>query len=295
MKKSGGSFLARIIKGFAIGVAAMLPGASGGVLAVSMGVYKGALDAICGIFKNFIPSVCYLLPLGIGGLIGLFATGRVVGVLMGAFRISVMWALIGMVLGGLPSLFGEANRRGFKFRYLLGTLCGIMIIFGTVLLQRTLTGGESMPFNGFTAVLGGALIGLGAVIPGISTSFIMIYLGIYEPFLSAFNTLDIPMLLCAAAGALAVVVVLIAAVRRLFDKHYGYAYYGAIGLLLSSIVLIYPGVRTGWGIAIDAALFIACFIVTYLLCRLGGNDDAGAADIIDNIRKAGKQNGGSNA
>lgn len=295
MKKNGGSFLARIIKGLVIGIAAMLPGASGGVLAVSMGVYKSALDAICSIFTSFIPSIRYLMPLGIGGLIGLFGTGRVVGMLMDAFRISVMWALIGMVLGGLPSLFEEANRRGFKLRYLFGTACGIMIILGTVVLQHSLTGGEALPFNGFTAALGGALIGLGTVIPGISTSFIMIYLGIYEPFLSAFNTLDIPMLLCAGAGALAVIVVLIAAVRRLFDKHYGFAYYGAIGLLLSSIVLIYPGLRTGWGIVIDALLFIACFIVTYLLCRLGGSEDASAADIIDNIRKSNKQNGGSNA
>ena len=31
MQKNGGGFLTRIIKGLAIGVAAMLPGASGGV------------------------------------------------------------------------------------------------------------------------------------------------------------------------------------------------------------------------------------------------------------------------
>ena len=44
---------------------------------------------------------------------------------------------------------------------------------------------------------------LGTVIPGISTSFLMIYLGIYEPFLAAFNSFNIPMLLCAGLGALA--------------------------------------------------------------------------------------------
>lgn len=87
-------------------------------------------------------------------------------------------------------------------------------------MQHHLGGGEALPFNGWTAALGGALIGLGTVIPGISTSFLMIYLGIYEPFLAAFNSFNIPMLLCAGLGALAVVAVLIAAVKRLFDKHY---------------------------------------------------------------------------
>lgn len=287
MKRTGGSFLARLIKGAVIGIAAMLPGASGGVLAVSMGVYKPVLDAISNIFKSFMPSFRYLLPLGIGGAVGLFGTGHAVGALLANYRVSVMWALIGMVFGGLPSLFGEANRRGFKLRYVWGSVAGAALIGSTVLLQHLLAGGQALPFNALTAALGGALIGLGVVIPGISTSFIMIYLGIYEPFLAAFTALDIPMLLCAGAGALAVIAALIAAVRKLFEKHYGYAYYGAIGLLLVSIALIYPGIRTGWGLALDAGLFIVCFIITYLLCKLPGGDDAGAADIINTLTNAG--------
>ena len=265
MQKNGGGFLTRIIKGLAIGVAAMLPGASGGVLAVAMGVYRPALDAVTGLFKSFMPCFMYLLPLGIGGVVGLIGTGRVMESILAAYRVSAMWALIGMVLGGIPSLIGEANRRGFKPRYLIGTLAGAALIGGTALLQHHLGGGEALPFNGWTAALGGALIGLGTVIPGISTSFLMIYLGIYEPFLAAFNSFNIPMLLCAGLGALAVVAALIAAVKRLFDKHYGYAYYGALGLLLTSVVLIYPGIRSGWALAIDAALFAACFIITYFL------------------------------
>ena len=89
---------------------------------------------------------------------------------------------------------------------------------------------------------------------------------------------------------LAVVAALIAAVKRLFDKHYGYAYYGALGLLLTSVVLIYPGIRSGWGLAIDAALFIACFIITYFLCKLPtGGESTDAADIFAEIKSANRQ------
>lgn len=283
----GESFFARLIKGLAIGVAAILPGASGGVLAVSMGVYRPALDAITGLFKSFVPCFMYLLPLGIGGLVGVFGTGRIMESVLAAYKISAMWALIGMVLGGLPSLIKEANSRGFKPTYLIATLIGAALIGGCALLQHHLGGGKALPFNGWTALLGGALIGLGSVIPGISTSFIMIYLGIYEPFLTAFNSLNIPMLLCAAAGVIAVVALLITGIKKLFDRHYGYAYYGAMGLLLTSAVLIYPGFRTGWKLAIDAALFIACFVITYFLCKLPtGNEDAGTADIIEKLKTA---------
>lgn len=83
MQKNGGGFLTRIIKGLAIGVAAMLPGASGGVLAVAMGVYRPALDAVTGLFKSFMPCFMYLLPLGIGGVVGLIGTGRVMESILG--------------------------------------------------------------------------------------------------------------------------------------------------------------------------------------------------------------------
>lgn len=275
MFKKGNSFVVRLIKGAVIGVAAMLPGASGGVLAVAMGVYTKVLNAATSLFKNFGKSVKYLLPLGIGGAIGLFATSRGVEWLISRYPVTVMWALIGMVLGGLPSLIKESNARGFKARYLIGLLIGVGIVGVMAYLKGALAGGEAMPFNGWSAAFGGALIGLGTVIPGISTSFVMIYLGIYEPFLSAFNNFDTPMLLCAAAGCLAVVAALITLVKRLFDKHYGYAYYGAMGLLLSSVALIFPGFRGGVGLVIDIAVAAACFAGTYVLCALPGGEGEG--------------------
>ena len=77
-----------------------------------------------GLFKSFRRSFLYLMPLGLGGTAGLFLTGWAVEWLLGQFRIGVMWALMGMVLGGLPSLIQEANQRGFKARYLAALLAG---------------------------------------------------------------------------------------------------------------------------------------------------------------------------
>ena len=96
--------------------------------------------------------------------------------------------------------------------------------------------------------------------------------------MNALNTFNIPKLFCAGAGAFAVIALLIAAAKRLFDRHYGYAYYGAMGLLLASVALIFPGFRSGWGLAIDAALFIACFVVTYFLCGLPSGESKQPAE-----------------
>lgn len=267
MNKAGGFFI-RLVKGIVIGIAAILPGASGGVLAVSMGVYRPVLDAVTNLRKAFRKNAAFLLPLGIGGLVGLLAMSRIVEWLLLNGRRPVMWALMGMVLGGVPSLIGEANEGGFRKRYLFGVLAGAGIIGVITLVQHLLGGGEALPLNGWTAALSGALMGLGVVVPGVSTSFIMMHLGVYEPFLAAFNRFEIPVLFFAGLGALAMIGLLITLVQRLFERHHGYAYYGALGLLLASVVVIFPGIGSGWGIVLDAALFIVCFTITYFLCRL---------------------------
>ncbi|HPK16908.1 MAG: hypothetical protein BWY35_02011 [Firmicutes bacterium ADurb.Bin248] len=284
MNKAGNFFI-RLVKGVVIGIAAILPGASGGVLAVAMGVYRPVLDAVTSLFRNFTKSVRFLIPLGLGGLIGLLGTSRIVEWLMLNCRREVMWALIGMVLGGLPSLIREANERGFKKRYLLGALVGAALIGSVAIAQEFLGNGEALPFNAWTAALSGALIGLGMVIPGVSTSFIMIYLGVYDPFLAAFNRFELDMLVFAGLGALAAVVSLVALVKRLFDRRHGYAYYGALGLLAVSVVLIFPGFGRGWEIALDASLFAACFAGTFFLCRLSGEPSV-AEDLLGAAKPA---------
>lgn len=264
------AFLAQILRGMLIGIAGMLPGVSGGVLAVAMGVYNPVIHAASSLLTHFKSAFMYLLPLGIGGVAGLLGTGFLVEWLLEKYRIAVMWGLIGMVLGGLPSLIREANGRGFQLRYLWALLGGGLLMGGTVFLQHHLSGGTSLPFNGWTSALCGALMGLGTVIPGLTTSFLMIHLGLYEPMLGAFTNLNLPMLLCAGAGALGVIVILLKAMKCLFDRHHGYAYYGSMGLLLVSVAIIFPGFDKGWGLLLDLLVFAVCFFGTVVLCRLPG-------------------------
>ena len=63
-------FLSKILAGFVIGAGAIIPGLSGGILAVSMGLYQPTIEAITGFFKAPKKNFNFLLPLGIGGVIG---------------------------------------------------------------------------------------------------------------------------------------------------------------------------------------------------------------------------------
>ncbi|HWS29057.1 MAG TPA: DUF368 domain-containing protein [Clostridia bacterium] len=265
--KRQNTFLYRIFKGFIIGIAAILPGASGGVLAVAMGIYKPTLDALANIFKSFKTSVRFLLPLGLGALIGLLSTSRMVEYLMFNYREQTMFALIGLVIGGVPSLISEANMHGFKKRYLIASVFGVGFIILFAMLNNSLTKTGSWPFNGWTSVLGGGILAVGTVIPGISTSFLLIHMGLYEPLLSALNDFDVLTLLCVAAGAVSIAIVLVLFVKRMFERHYGYAYYAVLGFLIGSIVLVFPGVTWGLTALIDLVLLISGALGGYFLCK----------------------------
>ena len=257
----------RLLKGAIIGIAAILPGASGGVIAVSMGVYRPVINAVVGFFKAVRRNALFLLPLGLGGVVGLFATSRLVEWLMLNWKMPVMYALIGLVLVDIPSFLKEANRHGFKKRYLFGTAFGIALVLLFAAGDKLVTGGEIWPFNGWTAALAGVLIALGTVIPGISTSFILMYMGLYEPLLSALNHFNIPIMACVAAGAGITVLATITLVKRMFDRHHGYAYYAVLGLLAGSIALIFPGFTWSLTQALCIALLAGGFAATYFICR----------------------------
>ena len=243
----------RLLKGAIIGIAAILPGASGGVIAVSMGVYRPVINAVVGFFKAVRRNALFLLPLVVW--------------LMLYWKMPVMYALIGLVLGGIPSFLKEANRHGFKKRYLFGTAFGIALVLLFAAGDKLVTGGEIWPFNGWTAALAGVLIALGTVIPGISTSFILMYMGLYEPLLSALNHFNIPIMACVAAGAGITVLATITLVKRMFDRHHGYAYYAVLGLLAGSIALIFPGFTWSLTQALCIALLAGGFAATYFICR----------------------------
>lgn len=265
--KKQNTFLYRLFKGFIIGIAAILPGASGGVLAVAMGIYKPALDAIANILKSFKASARFLLPIGLGAAIGLLSTSRLVEYLMTYFREPTMFALIGLVGGGVPSLVAEANEKGFKKRYLFASIIGVGFILLFALLNKGLTEAGHWPFNGWTSALGGGILAVGTIIPGISTSFLLIHMGLFEPLLAAFNNFDIVILLCMAAGVVVVAGALVFLVKRMFERFYGYAYYAVLGFLVGSIVLVFPGVTWGFAAVLDLLLLAAGLVAGYFLCK----------------------------
>lgn len=272
--KNDSRFLNSFLAGAAIGFGGILPGVSGSVMAVSFGLYCPMLDALAGLRRNFRANFLFLLPIGLGATLGIVVGAILLDRLLASFWIPLMYLFIGLIGGGIPPFLREANEDGFKLRYLLSLAAGAILASLLLLLEQNgpSTNGQLLSLTPFQSLVAGAIIAIGAIVPGISTSFILIYLGWYTAALAAISELQIITLVFVGLGALLFAILTIKIVRWLFSRYRGYAYYCVLGFLFVSIVLIFPGFSWDMTQLVSTVLLIFGFIAALILNRYLGQD-----------------------
>ncbi|MBT9172416.1 MAG: hypothetical protein DDT21_00797 [Syntrophomonadaceae bacterium] len=236
------NFFFGFMRGLAIGIGAITPGVSGGALAAVLGIYESLTDAIAHITEDFPKKLQFLLPLGIGGVVGVLAFSRIIEYLFENYNTEVRFLFIGLMSGALPSVFKQANKKGFR----VVNLIPFIIAAGTAVLLTVPANAqlEMIPSGEptlFQLALYGAIIGVGTIIPGISASVVLIYLGGYQVLLAGLTGMDPSILIPAGAGYAAAAVLFAKLISHLFRRAYGLTYYAVLGFVLGSILLIFPG------------------------------------------------------
>jgi len=121
----------------------------------------------------------------------------------------------------------------------------------------------------FSWLLSGALIGLGVVVPGMSPSNFLIYLGLYEKMTAGISRLDLGVMIPLALGGLVCVLLFAKLVSWLFKKAYAFMYHLILGVVVGSTAAIIPSGARGLGvIAACALLFLVGAAISYGLAKL---------------------------
>ena len=200
-------FLSKILAGFVIGAGAIIPGLSGGILAVSMGLYQPTIEAITGFFKAPKKNFNFLLPLGIGGVIGFVF---LIDSLFAKYQTEVVCLFMGLVIGSIPSFLKEANGdEPFKKTNWLYIILGFAFAITLVLLGFFT--GES---------------GTGAVAASRELT----------PLLAALCGGIIMLGLSSIAGILVVAIPMLLIVRKVLNRFHRQSFYTLFGILLATIV-----------------------------------------------------------
>lgn len=261
-----------LLVGFLVGIGAIAPGISGGAIAVVFGLYSQITDAISHFYRDFKNKMRFLIPFGIGAVLGVALFSKVVDFFFTNYNIQTRCLFIGLIIGTLPSVFKTANKEGFRKRYLVP----MAVVFALTLTLLLLEGqgvGETVAAAAGTPsfplmLVYGAVLGFGTIVPGVSSSFLLMSMGAYEQVLGAISSWD-PMRILPLVIGFGVCVLLIAKlVDWLYRRAYGWMSYIVLGLLLGSIVPVIPPL--GWNAVslLSVALAIVGGWVSWGLLRL---------------------------
>lgn len=272
------SFVYLFFVGVLAGSAMITPGVSGAVVAVILGVYDKMINALTNLFKDFKKNFTFLAVLGTGILVGAIWFSNVIMFLYQKHEVVTKFAFIGLIIGGVPFLFREVKNKDKKVNYFAMLVTFILSlslwIFSKSVFQIDLDANVSSGFMAFfNLFLAGVIYSVGKVIPGISGSFLLIIIGMYEYVLSVMahpitvGLMEIDKLIPFGVGLITGIIVLLKLINFLLDKHYGLVYSIIIGFVLGSIPALIPNLEISFNLIIGIVVMIFSFILSYKLTK----------------------------
>ncbi len=247
-----------IIQGFVVGIGAILPGVSGGTLCYAFGMYDPILEVLSSPFKAIKKHWFKLCFFALGGAIGFVGFSGVIAWLLSLNESVVLCVFVGLIMGTLPEIWHDAGKRGrSKASIFAMALSFIAISAIFYLLKNTWQITIEPNFVGF--LLCGFLWGLSFIIPGFSSSTLLLFFGIYEKMSEGISRLDLSVILPLGIAMLATLLLCSRLMSFLFSKFHSIMSHCVLGFVVATTVMILPSFDTSF-----------VNIVIYLLSVVGG-------------------------
>lgn len=261
-------FIKNFFKGIIISISQIVPGVSGGTIAMILGVYDKILHAINNILNDFKNQYKILLQIFLGAIVGIFLFSNIVKMLFENYPIQVGYLFIGVILGGAPLMFKKATVKGFDKKNIVFLLIGIIV----VLMMGSPSNDSSSIITELTLLrfvwlfLGGIVVAIALILPGISGSFMLYILGLYNTTLTAVSDLNVLILIPIALGGVIGTLLTARIIEKLLIKYPEQTYILIFGFILGSVFAVFPGYSLYESI-IGIILGIIGFIFTYYISR----------------------------
>ena len=245
MKLSG---LGVYLRGIAMGAADLVPGVSGGTVALITGIYGRLISAIASVgidilslvlrgriaeaYKAIDGNFLLLLAAGIGTAIVGFAA--ILNWLLLHYPLPLWATFSGLVLASALSLVKQ-NYRSWSLRdwsfFTIGVAVAVSVGL-TQVIQMSLT-----PLGIFFA---GSIAISAMILPGISGSFLLLLMGVYQPIISAVVNLELVTLALFALGCGVGLTFFSKLLQRLLAVAEKATMATLFGFLLGSLVILWP-------------------------------------------------------
>lgn len=282
--------------GFFIGLAVIVPGISGSTVAIIFTLYDSFLYALGNLFKQFKKCFIFLLPIGIGAVIGVLLGFIAVKQLLALLPFAIVCLFAGLMIGAFPAVSAEIKDAEKTAKRIVLFAVGLCIPIAIGCISAFVSGGKDgagdafatvQIYQPFLALLIGAACGLTQIVPGLSASAILMSVGWFQSLVQSVsmtywqsNPAIFLVYAGLAIGFIGGVLALSKLLSNIFAKARHTAYCMIVGLSLGSILSMFCNgdiveVYAAWaqnGVAVlDVVLGVVLLVVgafvAYLLVR----------------------------
>ena len=239
-----------VAKGFAMGMADLVPGVSGGTVAFISGIYTPLLQSLSalsgegrkalqkGEFREAWTAIQgpFLLSLGLGIFTAILALATPLHWLLEHHPVELRAFFTGLVLTSVPLVGRHLDRWGLDTVVWAAAGCAVA---GFITSLPPMVQSEHPVF----LLLSGMLAICAMLLPGISGSFLLLILGAYAPVLFAVKTLDFPKIAAFGTGAVMGLLLFSRALKWLLSERRRPTLAVLTGFLVGSVQALWPWKR----------------------------------------------------
>ncbi|SCL23455.1 putative membrane protein [Micromonospora nigra] len=250
-----GERVGHVFRGAAIGVAEAVPGVSGGTIALVTGVYERVIASA----GHLVNTVRYavsdvprrrgwtragqqlrqvhwdvVVPLLIGMLPGLLIAAKLLEPLLEDYPEQTRGLFLGLVLA---SVLVPVSMVGTPWR---GAEVAALVVAGVAAFVLTGLPQASITPHPLVVLVAAAVAVCALVLPGVSGSFLLLTLGLYEPTINAVNDRDLGYLAVFATGMVIGLALFVKLLQWLLEQHRRMTLAVMAGVILGSLRALWP-------------------------------------------------------
>ncbi|MFP4465816.1 MAG: DUF368 domain-containing protein [Candidatus Goldiibacteriota bacterium] len=235
------------LKGFAIGLANVIPGVSGGTIALITGIFERLIDAIKSFdltavkllgnmkFREFFRHIdgMFLSAVGIGLVAAIVSLARILEYLFVNYPVEIWSFFFGLILASVYYVGKTVGK--WDSPAVISFAAGTAAAVGLSFLNPAIA--NANPVYVFVC---GMLAVSSMILPGISGSFVLMLMGNYELVIRAVNELNVMVLAPLALGCAAGLLAFAHLLSMLLKKFHRQTIAALTGFILGSLVIIWP-------------------------------------------------------
>lgn len=249
--KSLREVLISIFVGFSIGLSVIVPGISGSTIAIIMKVYDKMMFSFSNLFKKFKLCFVFLLPIGVGVLLGVILGFVLVKLLLDLIPFITICFFVGLMAGTYPILLKEIKGEKANIDNKILFTVGIIVPLAVTSVSFFVGADKSLSGLGFgnyvLFIVIGMLISLTQIVPGLSATVLLMMFGYYTSILNGIGRelfSDAKLMLvyvCLVVGFAIGILLFSKVIDRLLNTKRKPFFFVICGLSLSSMVSVFFG------------------------------------------------------